>query len=232
MSVSRFVEARHREAGFFAHRESVVIYNAPALMRELRPVPALTHMTRRPFKVGFIGRTDVTKGIEHFFAGIAAADILDMEVHIAGRDNEKRIPGLIARYPQLKVTYHGFMEREAFYELVDLVVVTSMWDEPFCIVAIEPWELFKPSVSFAAGGLPEVFEHLPELVVPRGDIEALGASIARLANDAAFYADVALRCHRERSRFMPRAQADAYERVLISAARRDKPIKTQQQGAT
>jgi glycogen synthase len=218
ISVSRFVDEQHRAAGFFAHTKPIVIYNAPALMRELGRVPPQSRAPRKPFKVGFIGRTDATKGIEQFFASVAAANVPDLEVHIAGKDNEGRIPELIARYPQLKVTHHGFMQREAFYELVDLVAVTSMWNEPFGIVAIEPWEFGKPSVSFASGGLPEVFASMPELIVPRGDTNALGALIARLANDTAFYDDAARRCHAQRARFLPREQVDEFERIFNATA--------------
>jgi glycogen synthase len=221
VSVSGFVDGKHRESGFFPKREPIVIHNAMALMRETCATP---HRPGKPFKLGFIGRTDATKGIEQFFASAAAANVADMEVHIAGKDNEQCIPGLIARYPQLKVTHHGFMKREAFYDLVDAVTVTSMWDEPFGIVAIEPWEFYKPSVAFDSGGLPEVFARLPELMVPRGDTNALGALIARLAGDTAFYMDAARRCHAERERFMPRDHVDEYERVLIATAKQDAPL--------
>ncbi|EEA01525.1 glycosyl transferase group 1 [Burkholderia sp. H160] len=215
VSVSRFVDERHRASGFFPRSEPIVVYNAPALMRGIN---GKLHVPGNPFKVGFIGRTDATKGIEQFFASVAAANVPNLEVHIAGKDNEQCVPALIARYPQLKVTHHGFMPREAFYELVDLVVVTSMWDEPFGIVGIEPWEFFKPSVAFASGGLPEIYARLPELLVPRGDIAALGALIARLARDGEFYDGVSRRCQADRSRFVPREQVDEFERIFKAAA--------------
>jgi glycogen synthase len=222
VSVSGFVDDRHREAGVFARAEPIVIHNAPGLIRGKGVEP---HVPGKPFRVGFIGRTDATKGIEQFFASVAAANEADIEVHIAGNDNVQCIPGLIARYPQLKVTYHGFMQRDAFYDLVDLVVVTSMWDEPFGIVGIEPWEFFRPSVAFASGGLPEVFKALPELIVPRGDVQALGSLISRLASDNAFYAEMSVRCQAERGRFMPREQIDAFERIFMSAADTRMPLK-------
>jgi glycogen synthase len=171
--------------------------------------------------VGFIGRTDSTKGIEQFFASVAqAAKSSDIEVHIAGKDNEQRMPGLMALYPQLKVTYHGFMKREMFFDLVDLTVLTSMWDEPGGTVSVEAWEYCKPSATFATGGLPEVFQYVPELVVPRGDVDAMGALIAKLASDDAFYTDLARRCHAERSRFTPRDHVDEFEHVFLAAAAR------------
>jgi glycogen synthase len=222
VSVSGFVDARHREAGFFTHTEPIVIHNAPASAGATNAKP---HVPGKRFKVGFIGRTDSTKGIEQFFASMAAVNLADIEVHIAGKDNEQCIPGLIARYPQLNVTHHGFIASNAFYELVDLVVVTSMWDEPFGVVSMEPWEFFKPSVAFASGGLPEIYAELPELIVPRGDVHRLGALISRLASDSAFYAAMSRRCHAQRGRFISREQIDAFERLLKSTADQKWPRK-------
>jgi glycosyltransferase involved in cell wall biosynthesis len=191
-----------------------VAHNAPA---RISFIPRRPGAPGTPFRIGFIGRIDETKGIAPLFASVERANVQGIELHIAGRDKEGFLPDLIRQYPGLTVKHHGFMDREAFYEMVDLVVVTSMWDEPFGIVAIEPWEFGKPSIAFASGGLPEVYEGMPELVVPKGDTGALGALIGRLATDRAFYADMASRCHAQRERFVPPKQALELERVLTSA---------------
>jgi glycogen(starch) synthase len=217
VSVSKFVLDRHSEQAFFGRAQRSVIHNARPPISAKRVEP---HTPGTPFRVGFIGRTDATKGIAEFFAGVAAAALNtpELEVHVAGRDNEKLMPVLIAAYPRLKIVHHGFMDARTFYESVDLVVVTSMWDEPFGMVAIEPWEFHRPSVAFASGGLPEVFDGLPELIVPRGDVAALGVLIGRLANEPDFYMDVARRCHARREHFAPPRQVQQLERVLLSAA--------------
>jgi glycogen synthase len=225
VSVTGFVDDRHREAGFFPGTERKIIHLAPEAMRDANAPAAVFRQPRTPFRVGFIGRTDTTKGIEQFFASAAAANVPNLEVHIAGKDNEQRIPGLIARYPQLNVTYHGFMKREVFFERVDLTVLTSMWDEPGGTVSVEAWEFCKPSATFATGGLPEIFEAVPELVAPRGDTQAMGALIGRLARDDAFYEDLARRCHAQRGRFTQRDHVDAFEATFDAAASKRKRIK-------
>jgi glycogen synthase len=225
VGVSNFVLERHRRQNFFGRAQPCVIHNARQPFSTTPFAPADPH---KPFRIGFIGRPDATKGIREFFAGAAAAVAAaaksggDLELHIAGRDNEQILDGLIAEYPQLRVVKYGFVAAKDFYPLVDLVVVTSMWNEPFGMVAFEPWEFYKPSIAFTSGGLPEVFTAFPELTVPRGDVDALGGLIRRFIDEPDFYEEMALRCHAQRDHFLPRRQLQQFEAVLLAAAKQEK----------
>lgn len=218
VGVSNFVLERHSQQNFFKRAKHIVIHNA---RQPISATPSVPVDPLRPFRVGFIGRVDATKGIREFFASVAAAHRGDLEVHVAGRDNEGILDELARTYPDLKVVRYGFVKPHDFYTLVDLVAVTSMWDEPFGMVAFESWEFFKPSIAFASGGLPEVFGGLPELTVPRGDIAALGALIRRFVDDPEFYRDMARRCHAMREYFLPSRQLQQFEAVLLAAASRE-----------
>lgn len=214
VGVSNFVLERHRQQDFFGRAQHCVIHNA---RQPFSAIPALPVEPHKPFRIGFIGRTDATKGIREFFASAAAANRGDVELHIAGRDNEQVLDQLIETYPDLPVVRYGFVAPQEFYTLVDLVVVTSMWNEPFGMVAFEPWEFFKPSIAFRSGGLPEVFNAFPELTVSPGDVTALGALIRRFVDDPVFYRDMARRCHARRDHFLPPRQLQQFEAVLLTA---------------
>ena len=220
VGVSNFILERHREQSFFKRARHIVIHNARKPISASSPLAIEPH---RPFRIGFIGRVDSTKGIQEFFASAAAARSERLELHIAGKDNEGVLDGLVAAYPKLKVIRYGFVNPRDFYQMVDLVAVTSMWDEPFGMVAFESWEFFKPSIAFASGGIPEVFAGLTELTVPRGDVAALGALIDRFANDPHFYREMAQRCHAMREYFLPKRQLQQFEAVLLAAANRERP---------
>ncbi|WP_081259327.1 glycosyltransferase [Burkholderia territorii] len=215
VAVSEFVMARHHEQDFFPAAERSVIHNSTSSIGTEGEEPTKAHT---PFRVGFIGRVDETKGIREFFMSVAeAAKVAPaIEIHIAGRDHDGMLPELMLEHPGLNVVHRGFIDAAIFYREIDLVVVTSMWDEPFGVVAIEPWVFFKPSIAFASGGLAEVFAALPELIVPRGDCNALGALIARLASDEGLYRDVARRCHARRADFTQTRQVRQFEQVLLS----------------
>lgn len=221
VGVSRFVLERHRQEGFFGGASLGVVHNARSLFGGARVDASGSAGVRRPLRVGFIGRADLTKGIDMFFDAAASSGLADIELHIAGRDNDGMLDACAKKYPELTLVRHGFMNPAEFYPLIDVVAVTSMWDEPFGMVAFEPWEFSKPTVSFASGGLPEVYDGLDDLVVPRGDTRALGAVLRRFADDPAFYADTARRCHARREHFLPRRQVEQFESVLQAAASRE-----------
>jgi glycogen(starch) synthase len=220
VGVSKFVLDQHLQQDFFPRAQCSVIHNARAAMGVGPSMPAKPHS---PFRVGFIGRIEATKGIRECFASVAAANTTDVELHIAGRDNNGVLGELIRTHAQLKVVVHGFANPRDFYNFVDVILVTSMWNEPFGTVSFEPWEFYKPSIAFAVGGLPEVYEGLPELTVPPGDVAAIGALIRRFMNDHDFYKEMAQRCQARREYFLPQRQAREFERVLLAArARYDK----------
>jgi len=214
VGVSRFVLEQHLQNNFFPRAGYSVIHNARSAIGANMVGPTKPHS---PFRVGFIGRIDAAKGIQECFASVEAANVPGVELHIAGRDNDGLLDQLILDHPQLTVVNHGFLNPREFYDQIDLVVITSIWNEPFATVSFEPWEFYKPSIAFAVGGLPEVYEAFPDLTVPRGDVAGLGALIRRFIIDEDFYVSEAKRCWGRRNYFLPSRQVREFEQALSAA---------------
>ena len=67
-----------------------------------------------------------------------------------------------------------------------VVVLPSMWNEPFGIVGLEAMACGRPVVAFDVGGVRQWLDHeRTGLIVPRGDTRALADALERLLADDA-----------------------------------------------
>lgn len=82
-----------------------------------------------------------------------------------------------------------YLSHESLVRLVSrasVVVVPSLWDEPFGLVLLEAMSVGRPVVAYDSGAAPEIINTSETgLVVPKGDRAALCAAVERLLDDAA-----------------------------------------------
>ncbi len=77
----------------------------------------------------------------------------------------------------------------------DVLVLPSMWEEPFGRVTLEAMATGRPTVASAVGGIPEVLDgEFTRMLFPRGDAAALAERLSGLANWRAADPDLARRC--------------------------------------
>ncbi len=86
-----------------------------------------------------------------------------------------------------RVEFTGWQrDVEPFYDRASLLVVPSLWPEPFGIVGIEAMARALPVVAYRSGGIPEWLENeVTGLLVEPGDVGGLAAAIGRLLSDPA-----------------------------------------------
>jgi glycosyltransferase involved in cell wall biosynthesis len=86
-----------------------------------------------------------------------------------------------------RVRFRGWLEPDALaQELADasVVVVPSLWPEPFGIVGIEAFAAGRPAVASAVGGVGDWLENgISGLTVPAGDARALARALNELLED-------------------------------------------------
>ena len=86
---------------------------------------------------------------------------------------------------EAQVTFAGVQRGEALVSQLNrstIMVIPSVWEEPFGIVALEGIACGCVVVASRAGGLPEAVGPCG-IVVPKGDREALAAALAPLLRD-------------------------------------------------
>ena len=165
--------------------------------------------------VMFLGTAREHKGVDDLAAGVEGLRRPDLVLALVGTDPAS--PGgrrLLARYPGLRlVPPIPFAEVPRYVEAADVIAVPQR-DSPDTRGQV-PAKLFdamamaRPIVSTGVSMIPEILEGCG-LVVPPGDSAALGAAIARLADD-----------HRLAGDLGARARARCVERYSFTAARRD-----------
>lgn len=200
--------------------------------RFFRPSGEPRQMNGRPV-VMYAGRVCAEKGV------MVALEAVNLLVHRDGRDVRLRIYGSgdpryeeelvrYVRHHQLNdvVTFHGLVARDDLiraYDQADMVLVPSLWAEPFGLVAIEAMARGLPVIASDVGGLRSVIRgDIDGLLVPAADSQALVSAITWLSDrpdEGRRLGDVAR--HMVRSRYRLDACIQRIERHLERALERE-----------
>lgn len=151
VGISRFVLRRHESLGYFGEAKKKVIYN-PVNVKKISPQK---ESVNQDLRLGFLGRISEKKGVRRM---IEAIDFQknDVELRVGGI-GEKQYEQEIKRIAEGKpVTFLGFVDPTAFFKTVDVLVVPSVWHEPFGRVVVEAYAHSTPVIAADRGGLPEI----------------------------------------------------------------------------
>jgi glycosyltransferase involved in cell wall biosynthesis len=131
------------------------------------------------------GQIDLVKA----WAGHLAANP-DMKLHFAGRGQriEKRIRDIAAKFDiEGQIILHGYVGRSDLFRLMascQVVILPTLWHEPFGRVPLEAALTRRPVVSFASGGLKEsIANGKTGFMVKPGDFDALFEKFEELRDD-------------------------------------------------
>ena len=158
---------------------------------------------QRPWRLLFLGRFESTKGVDIALESAAiAASTMSREVHLqlSGDGSRRsrlasRAATLMGQQSNLRVEVTPWLSSDAAADALDradLLLVPSLWPEPFGMVGVEAARHGVPSVAFAVGGIPEWLTDgaTGTLVSPRPATPAAFAAAitATLSNDAVWHA--------------------------------------------
>ena len=158
-SVSHRLLDRIASAGVFrdAPRARIIRGNNPE-----EAAPAATWRTvanRAPLRLGFLGRLDPGKGIETLLDAFAGLPREAATLDIAGRgtsEYEAKLRGHSAGCESIR--FRGHVAPADFLPSLDLLVIPSIWEDPFPRVFHEALAHGVPSLILPLGGLREVID--------------------------------------------------------------------------
>lgn len=225
VGVSEFVRRTHLDCGFFTRTGvTTAIYNPrPALHAAAAQGPA----NGGPLRLGFLGRIEAAKGVELLLATLRPLKA-DFRLHIGGVGNDELVGRLKRQYSDGRFVWHGRVDPSEFYGQIDVLVVPSLWNEPFGLVIGEANSHGIPVVAARRGGIPEIVQDGTTGFLFNPDQPSeLADIVVRLAADRGLITAMSAAI---RSR--PPGQeagdwADTYARLYVRVADRVEPLIVQ-----
>jgi len=181
---TKFVKGELIKKGFPAEHIHVLPYGIEA-------THVLPYIGRDDGYVLFVSRLVEEKGCWPLLK--AAKNLPHIQFKIVGSGpEEKKMKCWAIDTPN--VEFVGFKSGEDLWQIyrgARCVVVPSLWQEVFGMVALEAMAAGKPVIASNIGGLPEVIDdRVTGLLVQPGSVQDLAATIERLHRDSAYAAEL------------------------------------------
>lgn len=185
IAVSHFVRKTLISNGF-DFRKVQIVYN-PVVVKKQRQRESknLPHIL-------YVGRLDIKKGVEFLLRAMReiCMKVTEARLSIVGDGPQKEYLRSLVKRLQIDhcVEFLGKVSDDHLrhlYSSCPVVVVPSIWPEPFGRVVAEAVMYDCPVVASNVGGIPELINHGTGVLVPPGDVTALAEAIASLITNRA-----------------------------------------------
>jgi len=213
VGVSGFTLHRHLAAGYFPRAQARVIHNALPGTPQEHPAPDITS----PLQLGYVGQLLPTKGIADLVQQMSAWDASQCQLLVAGK-GPAAFEGMLHAQAPANVRFLGFVDPEQVYRAIDVLVVPSLWEEPFATTVLEAFMHGLPVIVTRRGGLPEAVEPgRTGLVYDPLQPEGLREAVEVLLRDRTALHGMRLHVRRRAEYFQLERMRDEYLQVIADA---------------
>jgi glycosyltransferase involved in cell wall biosynthesis len=188
-----------------------------------------------PARLLFAGRMEPAKGGALMFdalplAAAALASALTLTCAGDGRDRaawQSRAAATTRVHPKVRIEFAGWQDEVALASLIDaadLLIVPSVWPEPFGLIGPEAGVRGLPAAAFAVGGIPEWLSDGVNGCLAPGDsptAAGLAVAIARCLRDPREHARLRCGAIAQARRFSPERHLAALMSVFEELAAAD-----------
>lgn len=168
---------------YFSKSYSQVIYNAIDYSEDMviKSLKNKLDRAKSNMKVRFVflGRLDNGKGIKFLLDTFMKIDNPNIELIIAGK-GECEIDIKNATKIDSRVIYKGFLDEKNIDKVLidsDVLIIPSLWPEPFGRVIIEAYKFAMPVIGSDIGGIPEVINKKTGILIKPMDEKDLKVAI-------------------------------------------------------
>lgn len=152
IGVSNHTLLTHTKLGFFKNAKAEVIYTYETIRKKQS---ISKNKKKRIF--GYIGRLSETKGVFELIENFNKLN-KESELIIAGTG----LPEYVSKCKDIandKVFFLGKTEASFFFRQIDILIINSMWHEPFPRVLVESYSYGIPIISTNRGGTKELIKN-------------------------------------------------------------------------
>jgi len=150
VGISDFVLKKHLEYGYFPNAEPKVIFN-PVKIPKIE-IKKNSISKKNEIIFGYVGRIEPAKGIEFLLKYFPE----EYKLFLYGKSEEKYLEELQKKYKERQIYFKGFEIPKKIYSTIDILIVPSLWNEPFGRIVPEGNAYKIPVLVSNRGGLPEL----------------------------------------------------------------------------
>ncbi|MDO7137096.1 glycosyltransferase family 4 protein [Algibacter lectus] len=164
VGISKFILDEHLKEGYFKNVKSEVIYNGFKFNFEPEKIKFLSNSN---VVFGYIGQINKQKGVELALEGFRSLK-KDHEnkwkLLVAGNVKTEYLDVLKGINNSNNIKYLGYTNSQVFFHSIDVLIVPSLWNEPFGRVILEAILNNKIVITSNNGGIAEIMENNKHLV--------------------------------------------------------------------
>lgn len=168
--ISKFILESHLKAAYFSNAKSKLIYNGFDI-----DFSEKSH-SFGGLNFGFMGQVKEHKGIYLLLKIFERIESPNVKLLIAGAAPNE----LSQKYDNHPIIqFKGFVKPDDFYNNIDILIVPSLWNEPFGRVVMEALGRKVVVIGSKMGGIPELLSNNPDFLFEPNE-EALSTLLSRL----------------------------------------------------
>ena len=217
VGISSDILERHISEGYFSHlppQRRYVVNNSVE-----RDVSFEAKPRNGPIKFGFLGRISQEKGLQTLMSACRKLPAASWELLIAGKKPTDLSEFLPDQGEGMPVNWVGWMNSDAFLDQIDVLIVPSIWPEPFGRVTVEAFARNVPVLGSDIGGTPELIGNTnSDWLFPPGDVNFLAATMQKIILQGRPIAFPKLAMDKVLQETLPRVVAKRYIEIYESLA--------------
>lgn len=155
VGVSRFILNMHIERGYFKKaKEKTHIYNPID-----ESIKTTGHNNGKELRFGFAGLLSPGKGIEYLLTEFSKGRFKNTKLYVFGSGVTRAYEEyLVGKFKAENILFMGYRKTEEVYPLINVLIVPSLWNEPFGRTIPEAYSYGIPVITSDRGGMPEIIK--------------------------------------------------------------------------